>query len=259
MCDILAYLKEEGRPDKPRKYLLRLTNLLWHRLDQDVETCKQSKKQKNPSEYCWSVPRQEARSEIKDFLERIRYLFDSLGIEPPIEDARDAETKKLNYSPLDHLYDTACKLRNHFDRCHDQRLCTSLPLDLCMKIVADAKLYLKQFNDESFLQVYERRRQERAWRSGSVPNSAPPKIKSCWQEAWRQYDLAIRELGWEIGDKVPADKEAYNHLEDKKESLPPFPTWSRYLREYRSAHGIQKYTKRTRHRTGRSIVRPQDI
>lgn len=79
------------------------------------------------------------------------------------------------------------------------------------------------------------------------------------RKAYQQHQWAV-ETNAEL--EGTTDRQVYDwlgeHL-DENEQLPPFSTWSRYLRDARASYGTSKHTPQAGRKTGRSIVRPDEI
>jgi hypothetical protein len=79
------------------------------------------------------------------------------------------------------------------------------------------------------------------------------------RKAYQQHQWAV-ESNVEL--EGTTDRQVYDwlgeHL-DENEQLPPFSTWSRYLRDARASYGTSKHTPRAGRKAGRSIVRPDEI
>jgi hypothetical protein len=128
----------------------------------------------------------------------------------------------------------------------DQRAAYSMNLDAVAAILAE-KVNSKETGQED----------EPDQGDGEQPEGAglPPSR----QKAYSQYLWAVKENAELDG---ATDQQVYDwlseHLEDG-EQLPPFNTWSRYVREARSHHNTSKHSSRVDRETGRSIVRPDQI
>jgi hypothetical protein len=95
--------------------------------------------------------------------------------------------------------------------------------------------------------------------SEATENASKSELSPSRQKAYSQYLYAVQENAALDG---ASDQDVYDWLEqklDEGETLPPFATWSRYLREVRGAHGTNKNQPRSRRDTGGSIVRPDQI
>jgi hypothetical protein len=80
------------------------------------------------------------------------------------------------------------------------------------------------------------------------------------KKAYQQYQSAVKKIAELDG---ATDRQVYDwlgeHCDDEDEKLPPFSTWSRYLRHARAYYGTSKNTRRAGRQTGRSIVGSDEI
>jgi hypothetical protein len=79
------------------------------------------------------------------------------------------------------------------------------------------------------------------------------------QKAYQQYLSAVASDP-ELGGAT--DRAVYNWLEahlEEGDQLPSFSVWARYLRDARATHHTGKHTRRAGRKTGRNIVRPDQI
>jgi hypothetical protein len=87
-------------------------------------------------------------------------------------------------------------------------------------------------------------------------------LSRCHHMAYGLYELAVKTANEATNRNLKTDQEAYDWLKEHRNyleevDLPSFNTFSRYLREYRKAYGINKHSPRYGRECGRNIVRQE--